>query len=96
MEVTESKAEYWSEFTDRVNQIQSSLDTPSLIVETLSEIKNQISLLQIFATSNNEILPKYDVRRSQEVRLDIILHLDMWIDSFSHFLSLSHTYTISH
>jgi hypothetical protein len=67
MNSAESTTEYWSDFNEKVNEIQALLDHDSITPEHLLEIKSKLSLLQTFATSNLEILPKYDVRRSQEV-----------------------------
>jgi hypothetical protein len=67
MNVVESTAEYWSDFNEKVGEIQVLLDHDSVTPEHLLDIKSKISSLQTFATSNLEILPKYDVRRSQEV-----------------------------
>jgi hypothetical protein len=73
MNEKESKAEYWSEFNEKVNEVQQSLDSSSVTQENIVEIKNKISLLQVLVTSNIEILPKYDIRRSQEVwRSDLV------------------------
>jgi hypothetical protein len=67
MDEKESKTEYWSEFNEKVSDIQLSLNSTSLTQENILEIKNKLSSLQVLVTSNIEILPKYDIRRSQEV-----------------------------
>lgn len=65
----DTTTEYWANFNELVSTIQVSLDNQlDISAEYLSSIKVAISSLQTYATSHTSILPKYDVRRSQEVR----------------------------
>ena len=66
-ESPESAAEYWVTFNQMLSDIQSSLNSPDVSAPVITGLKAKIADLQKYATSATVCLPKYDVRRSQEV-----------------------------
>lgn len=60
--------DYWIKFNEYVSKIQSSLaETGETTLEQLAATKLEITALQGYATNSTNVLPKYDIRRSQEV-----------------------------
>lgn len=85
MEETESKTIYWIEFNIKINLIEEEINKNYNEIN-LNEIKNNLNNLQIYATSNTEILPKYDIRRSQEVFTSLLLdflHFSLFLILFN-------------
>ena len=95
MDEIETKSLYWIEFNRKITSIEELINeqlnssSSSLINEKINEIKNELNELQIFATRNTEILPKYDIRRSQEV-ISLSFYFSLYLD-LSIYLFLSHS-----
>jgi hypothetical protein len=66
----ESIAEYWVKFNEYTTKIQAMMgSTDNKNVDHITSIKSRISELQHYSTISSSILPKYDIRRCQEVLL---------------------------
>jgi hypothetical protein len=61
------RAEFWVSFNEKQTTVAACLEDPNATPETLVAAKRQITELQDFVTAAAIDLPKYDLRRSQEV-----------------------------
>ena len=59
--------EFWMRFNEEHVTISSALDAPDLTLSSLTATRELISKLQDYVTLVAIDLPKYDLRRSQEV-----------------------------
>jgi hypothetical protein len=65
----ETVTDFWAVFNEHVTAVQASLEaSEDISMEQIATVKSKITELQVYATNSTTILPKYDVRRSQEVR----------------------------
>ena len=74
MEVIDDAKQYWSEFHTQLKTIRTDFEEVEAtwqenknIAKSIFLLKESLSNVQSFATEYADMLPSYDVRRSQEV-----------------------------